>query len=93
MENKVAVYLRLSLADEETGFKNESSSISTQRMLINNFLDKHDELKNGIRSEFIDDGFSGTKGDRPGLMQMMECVRAGEFNVICVKDLSRFFRD
>ena len=39
-EGKVGIYIRLSLADEDTGnSKTESDSIGNQRMLINRFLD------------------------------------------------------
>ena len=39
-------YIRLSMADEDTGYgsKAESDSIGNQRMLINRFLDNHPEL-------------------------------------------------
>ena len=37
---KIGVYIRLSLADEDTGCsKAESDSIGNQRMLINRFLE------------------------------------------------------
>ena len=61
---KVAVYIRLSLADEDTGYsKDESDSIGNQRMLINRFLDNHAELSGCRRVEFADDGYTGTNFD------------------------------
>lgn len=90
----VAVYIRLSLADEDTGYsKDESDSIGNQRMLINRFLDNHAELSGCRRVEFADDGYTGTNFRRPQFTKMMEQVRAGEIDLICVKDFSRFSRD
>ena len=94
MSGKIAVYIRLSLADEDTGkTKSESDSIGNQRMLINRFLDNHESLSKLPRAEFVDDGYTGTNFDRPQFQKMMSLVRAGEINVICVKDFSRFSRD
>ncbi len=91
---KIALYIRLSNADEETGFtKIESESIQNQRNYINAFLDKDPIFSNGSRIEFVDDGFSGTTENRPNLIKMMEATKSGEIDVICVKDFSRFFRD
>lgn len=91
---KIAVYIRLSMADEDTGYsKAESDSVSNQRMLINRFLDNHAELAECSRVEFADDGYTGTNFRRPQFTKMMEQVRNGEINLICVKDFSRFSRD
>ena len=83
------------MADEDTGYgsKAESDSIGNQRMLINRFLDNHPELSHCQRSEFADDGYTGTNFHRPQFTQMMEKVKRGEINLICVKDFSRFSRD
>ncbi len=44
-EYNIGIYIRLSMADEDTGYgsKAESDSIGNQRMLINRFLDNHPE--------------------------------------------------
>ena len=94
MSGKIAVYIRLSLADEDTGkTKSESDSIGNQRMLINRFLDNNDSLSKFPRAEFVDDGYTGTNFDRPQFQKMMSLVQSGEINIICVKDFSRFSRD
>ena len=91
---KIAVYIRLSVADEDTGRgRKESESVGNQRILIHSFLDNHKELSEYPRIELIDDGFTGTNLCRPSFQEMMERVRAGEIGVICVKDFSRFSRD
>lgn len=96
MKQQIAVYLRLSLEDmdkQSNSVKDESNSISAQRMLINNHLDQDQELRSFPRIEFCDDGFSGTNFERPGFSSMIEMVRHGEICCIVVKDLSRFGRD
>ena len=42
-EYNIGIYIRISMADEDTGYgsKAESDSIGNQRMLINRFLDNH----------------------------------------------------
>lgn len=93
-EHHIAVYIRLSMADEDTaGSRKESNSVSNQRKLIHQFLDKHPELSGYPRSEFCDDGFTGTNMDRPSFQKMMAKVKKGEIDLICVKDFSRFSRD
>jgi len=56
MDNiRIAIYIRLSLADEDTGRrKDESNSIVNQRSLIHRFLDNHEELSLYPRTEFVE---------------------------------------
>lgn len=86
---KIAIYLRLSKDD---GDKNESDSISSQRSMITEYIDKYlvDET---VVGEFADDGFTGTNFNRPDFKRMISLVEKGEINCIIVKDLSRFGRD
>lgn len=90
----VALYIRLSLADEDTGLsKAESESIVSQRMCLHSYLDNNKALSKLSRSEFVDDGFTATNGNRPNFIKMMDKVQAGEIKHIIVRDFSRFFRD
>lgn len=90
----IALYIRLSLADEDTGFsKVESDSITNQRMCLHDYLDKQAHFSNIQRLEFCDDGFTATNGNRPSFTKMLELVQAGEIKTIIVRDFSRFFRD
>ena len=93
-EYRIAAYIRLSLADEDTGSaKSESDSIINQRSLINRFLDCNPALSGCSRTEFCDDGFTGTNTNRPAFTEMMAQVKQGKYDLICVKDFSRFSRD
>ena len=93
-EPKVAIYIRLSLADEDTRrSKEESDSVQHQRLLIHEFLNRHPELKDAPRTEFVDDGFTGTNTNRPAFQNMMKKLRSGELNVLVTKDFSRAMRD
>lgn len=89
--NKVAIYLRIST---EELFKNdESSSITNQRMLIHEHLKSLPELKDYKIEEYVDDGFSGTNLNRPGVQRLLDDVKKNTVKCIIVKDLSRFMRD
>ena len=93
-ETKIAIYIRLSNADGETGKdKDESNSVVNQRSLIHHFLDGHPELSGYPRVEFVDDGFTGTNMERPAFQRMIAAIREGRFNCCITKDFSRFARD
>lgn len=90
---RVAMYLRLSQDDEkyDKDFKVESNSISNQRLQIQDYIDKNEEME--LAKEYVDDGYSGINFERPAFKEMMEDVITGSINCIVVKDLSRFGRD
>ena len=90
---RVAMYLRLSQDDEkyDKDFKAESNSISNQRLQIQDYIDKNEEME--LAKEYVDDGYSGIHFERPAFKEMMEDVITGSINCIVVKDLSRFGRD
>lgn len=80
-------YLRLS--DEECA-GTESTSIASQRMIIENYC-----RQNGITlvREFSDDGWSGGNFDRPGFKNMLGELEKGKVKLVITKDLSRLGRD
>lgn len=90
---KAAIYLRLSRNDDDLFVveKSESNSITNQRMLAMNYIDKHDDIK--FVKEYQDDGYTGMNFDRPGLKQMLDDIDQGIIDCIIVKDLSRFGRE
>lgn len=89
--SKIALYIRLSVEDQMD--RDESESITNQRSLLNNYLDKITEFQGFQREEFIDDGYSGTNDKRPSFQRMLDEVKNGIVKTIIVKDLSRFMRD
>ena len=95
MSKITAMYIRLSMEDEDVSLnqKEESNSVSSQRELLESFIGNHSELKDTKVQEYCDDGFTGTKFERPGYMKLMEDVRADKIACIVVKDLSRLGRD
>lgn len=80
-------YLRLSNEEAQGG---ESSSITNQRMIVQNYC-----RQNGITlvREFVDDGYSGGNFDRPAFQEMLRQLHQGKANLVITKDLSRLGRD
>ena len=91
IDNKIyncAEYLRLS--KDDLGKNDESSSIQSQRLIIEGFA-KHNNLK--IVEEYVDDGYSGGNFDRPAFTRMIEDIESGKINCVITKDLSRLGRE
>ena len=87
---KTAVYMRLSRDD---GDDRESESISYQRKIIYDFIEKSMQDKFIIIDDYIDDGYTGTNFNRPDFKRLIEDIEKGKVNCIITKDLSRFGRD
>lgn len=85
---RVGVYLRLS---REDGDKEESDSIGNQKELLNDYIERQDDLV--FERQYADDGWTGTNFERPEFKQMMEDIKHGIVNCVIVKDLSRFGRN
>ena len=81
------LYARLSVEDEQAG---DSNSIVNQESMLRDYAQKH-----GFRNIVFmaDDGYSGTRFDRPSFNKMMDEVAAGNVSSVIIKDLSRFGRD
>lgn len=89
---KVAVYIRLSQEDSDNGEdKQESNSITSQKTLLNEFTNEHDDLI--VYDTYIDEGYTGTDFNRPGFQRLLEDMRKGNVNCVLVKDLSRLGRN
>lgn len=84
---KAGLYYRLSQEDERAG---ESLSIENQKKILEKYA-----RENGfeIIDEYIDDGWSGTNFNRPGVQRLLEDAKNSRINTIIVKDLSRFGRN
>lgn len=89
----IALYMRLSDEDDNLAAHEESNSISHQRKLMLDHIQKLPELKDCNIMEFSDDGYSGADFSRPNFVKMMDLVKAGKIQVIVTKDYSRLGRD
>ena len=83
-----AVYARLSL--EDSGRKG-ADTIETQIELVSSYVSQKPYLS--LVDTYIDNGASGKDFDRPAWNRLMDDIRAGRVDAICVKDLSRFSRN
>ncbi len=91
----VALYIRLSMEDDDLGQgKRESDSITNQRALLKEYLKNHEEFADCTVIEKCDDGYSGVHFDnRPQFTELIALAKKGKVNCIMVKDFSRFGRD
>lgn len=88
----VAIYIRLSQEDSDNGEdKQESNSITSQKTLLNEFIEEYDDLF--VYDTYVDDGYTGTDFNRPGFQRLLEDMRKGNINCVLVKDLSRLGRN
>ena len=85
---RTAAYARLSV---ENGGHETEDSLHTQILQIHNYIRENPELT--LTDTYADNGFTGTRFDRPEFERMMQDVRTGKIQCIVVKDLSRFGRD
>jgi DNA invertase Pin-like site-specific DNA recombinase len=82
-----ALYERLSHDDE---LKGESNSITNQKRILEEYAGRN-KLPNP--THFSDDGWSGTRWDRPDFLKLMDEIDAGRVSALIVKDISRIGRD
>lgn len=82
--DRLALYLRLSLEDENGLETDESNSISNQRKQIQEYIHHDSELSRYESVEFSDDGYSGTNMERPGMQKLLKEVKANRIQCIIV---------
>lgn len=85
---RTAAYARLSVEDSKNP---DGGVIENQLSLIRNYIDSKPYLTQ--TAEYIDNGVTGTRFDRPEFMRMIDDMRAGKIDCIVVKDLSRLGRN
>ena len=85
---RAALYMRLSKEDDRN--EEDSSSIQTQRKMLQSFAKENGFL---IYDEYVDDGWSGTNFNRPAFQRMIRDIELGNINMVITKDLSRLGRD
>ena len=78
------------LKKEDLLKKDESTSIESQRMIIESFC-KYHNLE--LVEEYVDDGYSGGNFERPGFKRMIEDIESGKIDCILTKDFSRLGRE
>ena len=84
---RAALYIRLSKEDDSEG---PSQSVQNQKALLEDFARRQ---KLTVFDCYIDDGFSGTRFDRPAFQQMLRDIESHQVNLVVTKDLSRLGRD
>jgi len=82
-----ALYCRLSRDDDYHG---DSSSIQTQKQMLEQYA-KQNQFN--YTKFYIDDGYSGTSFERPGLQDLIKDIEKDKVGIIITKDLSRLGRD
>lgn len=84
---RAAAYERLSREDDRS---NESTSIESQKMIIESYAKAH-----GFRIivHYSDDGFTGSNFHRPAFQQLIQAIEKKAINCVIVKDLSRLGRE
>lgn len=76
----VGIYCRLSNDDERDG---ESVSIENQKLLLQRYVRERGWME---VDTYIDDGYSGTNFQRPGVQRLIADAKSGRINVILVKE-------
>ena len=89
----VAFYIRLSREDKRG--KDESESISNQRLILTDFLEQQDDGDEYVFvGEYVDDGVSGTTDEeRENFQRLLADIQKGKINCVIVKNLARSFRN
>ena len=81
------IYCRLSNEDQLEG---ESNSIQNQRDILTRYAESHGFTNIKV---LVDDGYTGTNFNRPGVKEGLDLVEQGLVGTWIVKDMSRFGRD
>lgn len=87
-QQKITIlYCRLSNEDLVDG---ESNSIANQRSILSSYAASHGFTNTKV---LVDDGYTGTNFNRPGVQEGLALVEQGLVGTWIVKDMSRFGRD
>lgn len=87
---KVAIYIRLSREDLDKDSSCDSLSVSNQRNVLKDYVDRNGYI---LVDEYIDDGYTGTNFDRPAFKRMIKDIEDKKIDMVITKDLSRLGRD
>lgn len=91
MNNKVAIYCRLSEEDRNKKNKNDDSgSIANQKLMLSEYA--HSQGWD-IYEIYSDDDYAGSDRNRPAFNRMISDARSKKFDIILCKTQSRFTRE
>lgn len=87
-------YMRVAHKDQNVrlGVQKESTAITMQRGSIYRYLQEHPEFASGL-IEIVDDGYTGSKFDGPGIKKVLQLVELDCVANIIVSDIARFSRN
>lgn len=94
LTGRAVSYLRLSKDDvSKSKIKKYeiSNSIKNQSEIVKRFVEKQPDLL--FVGEYADDGKTGMDFNRPEFIRLENDAKAGKFDVVLVKDISRFGRN
>ncbi len=84
---KVAAYCRVS-----TEYEDQTNSFETQKRFFKEHIERNPDWE--LYEIYADEGLSGTSTEnRPGFNRMIEDAKAGKFDLILTKEVSRFARN
>lgn len=87
MKKKVAVYARVS-----TEHESQINALSNQIQYYDEIIEKHKDWK--LIERYVDEGITGTSiNKRKNFVRMIEDAKAGKFDLIITREVSRFARN
>ena len=91
MNNRVAIYCRLSQEDRDKKFKeDDSESIVNQKLMLADYA----KNKNWIICKiYSDDDYSGSDRNRPAFCELIRDAKEKKFDIVLCKTQSRFTRE
>ena len=91
MRKRVAIYCRLSEEDKnKQNPDDDSGSIQNQKAMLQDYANR---MGWEIYEIYSDDDYTGADRNRPAFKRMIADAKAGNFDIILCKTLSRFTRE
>ena len=87
MKRKVAIYARVS-----TEHESQINALANQIQYYDEIIEKHKDWK--LYERYVDEGITGTSiNKRKNFVRMIEDAKAGKFDLIITREVSRFARN
>lgn len=91
MNNRVAIYCRLSQEDRDKKFKeDDSESIANQKLMLIDYAQNQNWI---IYKIYSDDDYSGSDRNRPAFCRLIQDAKDKKFDIVLCKTQSRFTRE